>query len=87
MIVEVGAVVSVDLGVATRPEVRAYGCTPISANKLTVACCMFGSGVKSGSPRPHDHCTVPAPKTSAPLDARYSDMRWIAVWPDRVVLP
>src|SRR2546427_2569637 len=39
-IVDVGAVVSVDAVAATRPAVRLPGCTPMSANKLTVACCM-----------------------------------------------
>ena len=36
---------------------------------------------------PHDHCTVPAPNTSAPLEARYSDKWWVAVPGDLTVLP
>src|SRR5262249_792702 len=38
-----GATVSVDALAGTRPPCRAAGCTPISASKLTVACCKFGS--------------------------------------------
>ena len=57
----------------TRPACSVAGCTPMSANRLTVACCMRTSGgalPRSWLPsRPHDHCTVPAPKTSAPLGA------------------
>ena len=30
---------------------------------------------------PHDHCTVPAPNTSAPLGARYRLMLWVSVVP------
>ena len=43
-----------------------------------MACCIFTSaGCVAGVPRscvlssPHDHCTVPAPNTSAPLACRY----------------
>ena len=43
----------------------------MSANRLTVACCMFAVGRlrrrRGCASRPHDHCTVPAPNTSAPL--------------------
>ena len=69
---------------ATRPEISDPGWAPMSANRLTVACSMLGSGglrwVGGAIPgvqlaRPQDHCTVPAPKTSAPLGARYS-VRW-----------
>src|SRR5581483_10215565 len=68
-IVEVGAVVSVDLLAGTRPAISELGWAPISASRLTVACSRFGSGglplgsVVSDSQalmlaRPHDHCTV-----------------------------
>ena len=96
--VAVGAVVSVDLLASVRPLDSAKGCAPMSAKRLTVACWMFGSG---GLPlglvfgtshalvlsRPHDHCTVPAPKTRAPLGARYIVRWWVAVWLMAVVLP
>ena len=43
----------------------------MSANRFTVACCMRASGALAPrscvSSSPHDHCTVPAPNTSAPL--------------------
>ena len=48
----------------------------MSAKMLTVACCITGSVAEDGGPlldhafvvsRPHAHCTVPAPKTIAPL--------------------
>ena len=29
--------------------------------------------------RPHDHCTVPAPNTRAPLGARYKVRWWVVV--------
>ena len=79
----VGFVVSVDFVAVLRPSAgsSANGWTPMSANRLTVACCMFLSGglllglVADAShafvsSRPQDHCTVPAPNTSAPLGAR-----------------
>ena len=73
VIVDVGAVVSVEAVAATRPDCSESGCTPMSANRLTVACRMPDVGVvepPSWLPSsPHDHCTVPAPKTSAPLGA------------------
>src|SRR6267378_3742715 len=69
VIVELGATESVDADAALRPDWIDPGCTPMSANRLTVACCMRGSGTeapRSWAPsRPHDHCTVPAPNTSA----------------------
>jgi hypothetical protein len=81
VIVDVGAVVSVDGDAAARPAMSVVAWAPMSAKRLTVACCMTGSGdaVVGGpllfqafvSSRPHDHCTVPAPNTSAPLGARY----------------
>ena len=55
----------------------------MSANRFTVACWTAESGVEP--PRscvpssPHDHCTVPASKTSAPLDARYIVIECVAV--------
>src|SRR5437764_10902474 len=78
---EVGAVLSVDAEAAVRPLISVVACAPMSPNRLIVACCITGSGVAPlGGPfalhalvssRPHDHCTVPAPNTSAPLAARY----------------
>lgn len=81
VIVAVGAVWSVVSVAATSPLCRVEGCAPISAIRLTVACCIVGSGgFSDGSvaywfqalvlSRPQDHCTVPAPNTSAPLGAR-----------------
>jgi hypothetical protein len=67
-IVEVGGVVSVEAVAATRPDCRVAGWTRISANRLTVACCILASGERTA--RPQDHCTVPAPNTRAPLGAR-----------------
>ena len=59
---------------ATRPACRVPGCTPMSASRLTLACCIRdrrssrrGRGFR---PRPQDHWIVPAPKTRAPLGAR-----------------
>src|SRR5262245_39922007 len=85
VIVEMGAVVSVDAEVAVNPDISVVADAPMSANRFTVACCMTGSAVApEGGPllfhalvvsRPHAHCTVPAPKTSAPLAARYI-VRW-----------
>ena len=70
MIVDVGGVVSVDAVAGVSPDISVAGCTPMSANRFTVACCMAGSVLPvSPAPlsRPHDHCTVPAPNTRAPL--------------------
>ena len=39
----VGPVVSVDLVVATRPDIKVVGWALMSANRLTSACCMRGS--------------------------------------------
>src|SRR5947209_5518875 len=39
-----GATVSADLVAATRPGCNACGCTPISANRFTVACSILTSG-------------------------------------------
>src|SRR5262245_8928666 len=75
VIVDVGGV-SVEAVAATRPAWSEPGCALMSANRLTVACCMSLEGVVCGPScvpsSPHDHCTVPAPNTRAPLAARYS---------------
>ena len=75
----VGAVLSAEALAGERVSIRVSGCTSMSANRLTVACCMLTSSVLTGPSwsalRPKLHCTVPAPKTSAPLVARYS-VRW-----------
>ena len=91
VIVTVGGVVSVDLSAATRPACSVLGCAPMSASRLTVACCMAGSGlllvwvlVRSWwLSSPHAHCTVPAPNTSPPLDDRYR-LRWCWSTPAKV---
>ena len=44
------------------------------------------SGPEWSSSRPHAHCTVPAPKTRAPLGARYI-VRWWVAEPGAYVLP
>jgi hypothetical protein len=83
LMTDVGAVVSVDWAAATSPDRSVAGCTPMSASRFTVACCMRLSA--AADPRswllssPQDHWTVPAPKTSAPLLARYRVRRWVAV--------
>src|SRR5829696_6016294 len=70
----VGPTVSVDLVARVSPLCRAAGCAPMSASRFTVAC--FIGVLAAPEPRswllsrPQDHCTVPAPKTSAPLGAR-----------------
>src|SRR5690349_9202507 len=72
VIVEVGAVWSVDAVPATRPEMSVVGCAPMSASTLTVTCCATGSGVFAGtSPswwesRPQAHWTLPALNTRPP---------------------
>src|SRR5580765_1230686 len=71
---DVGALASPDAAAATSPDWSEPACAPISASRFTVACCIASTG--ASLPRsctassPHDHCTVPAPKTSAPLGAR-----------------
>jgi hypothetical protein len=75
--VEAGAVWSVEVVAAFRSLCNVSGWTFMSASRLIVACRMLGSGAV-GAPSgpswtassPHDHCTVPPPKTSAPLGAR-----------------
>src|SRR5215467_7518987 len=59
VIVDVGAVVSLDAVALTTPGMRLPGCAPMSAKRLTVACCIATSGV-DGPPSwlpssPHDH--------------------------------
>src|SRR5262249_58590171 len=71
VIAAVGGVVSVEAVAATRPDCSVAGCTPMSARRLTVACCMLGSvggpAKSCWSSRPQGHWMVPAEKTSAPL--------------------
>src|SRR6516165_3637560 len=43
---EIGGVVSVDFVARLSPVCSVAGCTPMSANRFTVACCMFGSAAK-----------------------------------------
>src|SRR5437660_7126852 len=40
VIADVGGVASLDCVAAVRPDCRVEGCAPMSASKLTVACCM-----------------------------------------------
>ena len=95
VIVEVGGVVSVDAVADVSPGISEAGWAPMSASTFTVACCMAGSGgvrlPASPAPaawsRPNDHCTVPAPNTSAPLAARYKVRWWVAVLLGCVKLP
>src|SRR5882762_3097558 len=67
-----GATVSVDADAETRGGTSVAGCTPMSASRFTVACCMEGSGdppATSWLPSsPQDHWAVPAEKTLAPLE-------------------
>ena len=74
VMVAVGAVTSVDMVAGTRPGCSEPGCTPMSANRFTVACCIRGSAVEAPPSwlpsRPQDQRMVPAPKTRAPLEAR-----------------
>src|SRR6266550_2254977 len=88
-IVDAGGVVSDDPTAGMRPASIVVGCTPMSAKRLIVACCMAGlAGVPGNScsaSRPHDHCAVPAPKTSA-VPRRYSVRWWVAV-PGAYTLP
>ncbi len=57
VIVDVGATVSVVAVASWIPEIGVYGCAPMSANRLTVACCMVGSGALPvvAPSRPHAH--------------------------------
>ena len=76
LIADVGAAVSVGAVAAVSPG-------------ISVACCMAESVLPVPAPlsRPHAHCTVPAPNTMAPLDARYKVRWWVAVLLSWVVLP
>src|SRR4051812_12105182 len=71
-----GAVVSVEAEAAVRLGSSEPGWARMSAKRFTVACCMRGSAVEGSrswlASSPQDHCTVPAPKTSAPPPARES---------------
>src|SRR5262245_2776619 len=73
-IVDAGGETSPVAVAETNPACIVVGCTPISANRFSVACCIrstAGSWPRSWSlSNPHDHCTVPAPNTSAPLVCR-----------------
>src|SRR6478735_4737224 len=77
LIVTVGPAVSVDFVAAARPVIRVAGCAPMSASRLTCACCMRESVELSGysescsASRPYVHWIVPALKTRAPLGALY----------------
>ena len=59
VIVAVGAVKSDDWEAAVKPACNVPGCTPISANKFTVACCISGLTVvdppQCWPSSPHDH--------------------------------
>ena len=44
VITDRGAVVSEDFVACDKPLASVAGCTPMSAKRFTVACCMFGSG-------------------------------------------
>src|SRR5450755_2226254 len=48
-IVELGGVVSLDALVAVNPCSSVAGCAPMSASRLTVACCIFTSGALLGT--------------------------------------
>mgnify|MGYP006873515074 CR=1 FL=1 len=43
VMVTVGAVVSVDMVAAVRPDISVVGWAPMSASRLTCACCIRGS--------------------------------------------
>ncbi|HTK77373.1 MAG TPA: hypothetical protein VL371_19065, partial [Gemmataceae bacterium] len=62
LIVEAGGVTSVEAVAVANPVWRPAGCTPMSANRFTVACCMARSGVVAVPlcflSRPQDHWTV-----------------------------
>jgi len=79
-----GPVVTVDLAAGMSPACRVSGCALMSASRFTVACSCTGSSLVARSlctvPRPQDHCTVPAPNTSAPdFGSRYSVRLCVAV--------
>ena len=73
VMVVVGGVVSVDSAAGARAASSDPGWEPMSARRLTIACCIRGSDVPrpyASVSRPYDQYTVPPPKTSAPLGAR-----------------
>src|SRR5262245_61613419 len=80
---EVGATVSVDAVAGTSPGCSDPGCTPMSASRLAVACCRRTSAGGPGRSwmvsRPHAYRAVPAPNTSAPLEARCTVRLCVAV--------
>ena len=83
VIVEVGAVVSVDCVAATRPASQRRGLRAHVGEEVDRRL-LHASGRPGRPPswlasRPQDHWTVPAPNTSAPLGARYSVRWWVAV--------
>ena len=43
VMVDTGGVVSAEADAASNPACSVAGWTPMSANRFTVACCMFGS--------------------------------------------
>ena len=81
--VDTGGVVSVEAVAGVSPAWSETGCAPMSANRLTVACCMRTSVVAPRlarswfASRPHDHWYEPEAKTSAPLACLYSESRWV----------
>ena len=87
--VATGAVVVATAPGVVSPLSSVDGWAPMSPSRLTVACCMFRSVRPLGlwSSRPHAHWTVPAPKTSAPLAARYSERWCVAVWLVATLVP
>ena len=74
VMIDVGAVTSLDGVAGVRPASSVAGRTSMSANRLTVACFIRASAAVLPrswlASRPQDHWTVPAPKTRAPLGAR-----------------
>ena len=80
---EAGAVASADAVAGTSVTSSDAGCAPMSASRLTVACCMSGLGApppRSCSPsRPHDHWIVPALKTRAPFARLWKTTECVAV--------
>src|SRR6185503_7853086 len=83
VIVDVGGARSVEAVAATSPDCSVPGCAPMSAKRLTVACFIRTSAAveprSCDESSPHDHCTVPAPNTSAPLLWRYNDSLCVTV--------
>ena len=79
---DVGAVVSVEAVAATSPGRSVVGCTPMSANRLTVACCAAVSAAAEprscSLSRAHAHWIVPAPNTRAPLACLYIVIECVA---------